>query len=800
MIFRPTLRSLKKEPGFVIIAVATLALGIGAASSIFSVIESVLLRPLPYSEPERLVVVWATERDELNGNLSGANLIDIQEQNQSFDGITAVTPLLFTRQGGEEPERLAAVVVTPNFFAVMGATPALGRAFTDETSDASAVILSFEYWDRAFGKDPEALGTKLTLNNRLFDVIGVAPRGFKIPFENADIWTRAPSRIPPPPVDFGLPPDELRGLHWLRAVGRLSPNVSLDEAQADLDVVAKRLEEAYPDDNTGRGLHLVPLYDQIVGDVRPALMILLGAVSMLVLIGCANVANLLLARACGRGREVAIRAALGASRARIVSELLAESIALAILAGGVGLLLSLGLTRLILLWGPSEVFRLEDVALNPAVVGFAIGASVITGLIFGILPALQTSRPDLTTALKDAGRGSSGGGSKRLGRGLVVAEVGIAVVLLVLSGLLIRSFVLLTNVDPGFDPARILTMRLWLPDTTYDNDEKITRAYGDILERLGEIPDVVSASGVLGVPLSGSSANFGISLEGKPEPPPGEELGAGFQAVAPGYFRTMGIPLLRGRDLGENDVATSPKVAVVNRTAAERFWPGEDPMGARFTQDGETWVEVVGISADVLHNGLDQEPRAEIYAPFPQATFPFMTLVLKTRGDAESVRAQASREIRAVDPDLPVYKIMTLRQVVTESVAEPRFNTFVLAIFGLGAIVLAAVGLYALIAENVSQRRREIGIRIALGASTNSVLRLVLRESTLLVLSGLAIGTVVAAGLSRFLSSLLFHVTTTDLPTYGGVSLLLAAVAFVAAIVPALRASRVDPLNTLRYE
>ena len=795
MILRSTLRSLSKEPGFVATSIVTLALGIGSSTAIFSVIESVLLRPLPYGDAERLVVVWETEPDRDELNVAGANLIDWQDQNASFDGLAAFTPVLLTRGDGDLPERLAGVEVTPNFFDVLDVLPHLGRRFTDDPTDAETVILSYEYWERASG----ALGDTLTLNDRNYTVIGVTPPGFKIPFENADLWTRSPNRVPTPPIDVGAAPDELRGLHWLRTIARLKRDVTIESAQADLDVIAARLATTYSEDNAQRGVQIVPLHEQITGDVRPALLVLFGAVGFLLLIACANVANLLLARASGREREIAVRAALGATRRRIVTELLTESLLLAMTAGALGLMLSHALTRWILVFGPGDVFRLDAVDLNPAVFFFSLTVSFATGLVFGVLPAIQTSNPDLQSSLKDGARSSSGS-SRRLRETLVVAEVSLALILLVSAGLLMRSFYLLRSVDPGFSPQNILTMRLWLPDSRYDEPAKIAAAYRDVLERLETIRGVESSSAVLGVPLSGMSANFGITVEGRPEPLPGEELSAGFQSVAPGYFRTMGIPLLRGRDLALSDGDDAPMVAVVSTTAAERFWPLEDPIGKRFTQDGEDWIEVVGIVSDVLHNGLDQDPRAEVYASFQQVPFPFMTLVLKSRGEPEALSALAQQEIRAVDPALPVYKVMPLSEVVSESVAEPRFNTFLLGIFAATAILLAAIGLYGLMAYNVSQRQREIGIRVALGAETRDVLGLVLREGLFLTLCGLAIGLIAAFAASRFLEALLFQVAPTDAATYGAVALLLLAVAFVASIVPARRAARIDPLVSLRYE
>jgi len=800
MILRYTFRSLSKQPAFAIITIATLALGIGSATSIFSVIESVLLRPLPYEDARALAVVWSTEGENNEANASGANLIDWQNQNETFEGLAALTPQLLTRTDASTPERLAGVEVTSNFFDVMGSSAHLGRTFSDEVADAYAVVLSFEYWERAYGARADVLGEKLTLNDEAHTVIGVARAGFKIPFEDAHVWTRAKSLAPTPPIDLGVPPDELRGLHWLRVIGRLAPSVTLDSAQADMDVVAARLEKEYPDENQGRGIRLVPLSEHIAGDVRPALLILLGAVFVLLAIGCANVASLLLARASGRENEIAVRASLGASRARIVTDCLVESLVLALFGGLFGVMLSLGLTRLFLLLAPDRVFRLDAVSLNPAVLGFAIAVSLATGLVFGILPALQMSNTDVDGALRDAGRGSSGKRGRRTRSALVVVEVSLALVLLVLSGLLIKSFARLSNIDPGFRSGSVMTMRIWLPASRYPEGETIARTHRQIFERLSSLPGIESSSGVLGVPLSGTSANFGVNIEGREHPTPGAEWQAGLQSVAPDYFRTMGIPILSGRDVSFDDTEDSPNVALVNRTAAERFWPGEDPIGRRFSHDDDEWIEVVGVVGDVLHKGLDQDPQAAIYAPFAQVPFPFMTLVLRTQGDPEAVTAMASAEIRNVDPNLPVYKVMPMGQIVSESVASPRFNTFLLTVFAVTAIVLASVGLYGLMGMNVSHRKRELGIRLALGAEAGSVFRLVLKDGLLLAGCGIGLGVMGALLASRLLATFLFQVTTTDAATYVTVAVAILAVAAVATGVPARRASRTDPLAALRQD
>ncbi len=798
------LRMLVKQPAFTLVAVLTLALGIGANSAIFSVVNGVLLRPLPYGEPDRLVVVWETEGARDTGPASAANFLDWRDQNQVFDGLTAVFPQPVTLTGGDEPERLRGLQVTPNFFQLLGVNPVAGRSFsTDEDATGRrAVVLSHEFWQRQFGARPDVIGDTLSLDGEVYSIVGVMPAGFQYATEQADVWVRPPRDIPVPPIDLGDEADILqeRGLHWLQVVARLAPGVTLDEAQAEMEVIASRLANTYPDDNTGRGINLVPMHEQLVGDVRPALVVLLGAVGFVLLIACANVANLLLSRASGREREVAIRATLGASRARLVRQFLAESLLLSLLGGALGLVLAFWGMDLILAMSPDVLPRISVIELDVRVLAFTLGISILTGLIFGLLPAIQSTRADLQDSLKDGGRGSGGRERRRLRSFLVVTEVGLALVLLICAGLMMKSFFLLQDVDPGFNSDNVLTLRLWLPEAKYDEESRVAGFYDQVLERVADLPGVASASAVLSVPLSGSSANFSFVIEGRPEPAPGEDYAAGFQSVSSGYFRTMGIPLLKGRDFSERDDAEAPKVLVINQALAGRYWSGEDPVGRRISLDEEEWIEIVGVAGNVLHNGLDREPRPEIYLPYQQSALRFMTLVVKSHSDPMSLVAAVRSQVLAVDPDLPVYKVMSLDEIVAESVARPRFNMFLLAIFSALALVLAAIGIYGLMSFSVSQRTHEIGIRLAMGARSGDVFKLVVGEGMALALAGLALGLAVAWAITRYLSSMLFGVTTTDPWTFAGVCLVLAAVALVAVTLPARRATRVDPLVALRYE
>jgi putative ABC transport system permease protein len=663
------------------------------------------------------------------------------------------------------------------------------------------LILSNEFWQRRFGGRPSIIGETLALDGKVYSIVGVMPPGFQFATEEADVWLRPPRDMPVPPIDL---PEELdllayRGLHWLHVVGRLAPGISTAEAQAEMDVIARRLADEYEDD-AGRGARVVPLQEQVVGDVRPALLVLLGAVGFVLLIACGNVANLLLARATEREKEIAIRTSLGASRGRLMGQLLTESVALSLLGGVLGLFFAFWTVDLILALSPEVLPRISVVELDSGVLVFTLAVSVLTGLIFGLLPALQVSKPDIQGTLKEGGRSSGGRERSRLRASLVVAELGLALVLLIGAVLLARSFAVLQNVDPGFVPDKVLTLRLWLPESKYPDDTKVAGLYREVLDRVRSLPGVQSASAVLGVPLSGSSANFGFSIEGRPTPPPGEEYRAGFQSVGRNYFKTMGISLTGGRDFTERDDADAPPVTIINETLARRYWPNEDPIGRRVSFDDEEWVEIIGVVRDVRHNGLDSEPRAEAYMPYQQAPLRFMTLVVKTQSEPLELAGAVRSQVIAVDGNLPVYRVMSLEQIVSESVAQPRFNMVLLGTFSLLALALAAIGIYGVMSYAVSQRTHEIGIRIAMGARAGDVLEMVVRQGMGLTVAGLGVGLVAAWALTRVLSSFLFGVTPTDPWTFVGVSLVLAVVAFLATYLPARRATRVDPLNALRYE
>jgi putative ABC transport system permease protein len=733
-----------------------------------------------------------------------AELVDWRAQAKSFEGLAAYFSVPMTMTGIDVPERVDGLQVTPNFFSVLGVEAAFGRTFLEDAGEEEVrnVVLTHEFWQRRFGSDTSVIEQEIDLDGVRHTVLGIMPEGFQFALRKSDLFIRPPRGIPRPPID--LPPEidlaEYRDLNWLDVLGRLKDGKTLKDADAEMKVIARRLAEEYPDSNAETSARVISLSEQVVGDIRPALWVLLGAVGFVLLIACANVANLLLAHATGREKEIAIRACLGAGRIRIIGQLLAESLVLAILGGVAGLLIASWTTDLILAISPEVLPRTSLVELNLPVLVFTFALSILTGLVFGLLPALQVSRTDLRDALKDGGRAGSGARRRRLRAGLVVTELGLAMVLLVGSGLLIRSFFLMLDVPPGFNPQNVLTSVLWLPDSKYSEDEQIASVYERVLDEVRAIPGVRRASAVLSVPMGGASARFSFSIEGRPDPPPGQELRAGFQPVSPDYFKTMEIPLREGRDIGVRDHADALPVAVINQTMKNRFWPDEDAVGERISYDDETWVEIVGIVEDIRFEGLDRDPRPEIYVPYRQVPLRFMTLAIRTESDPLDLASAVRSRVLSVDPDLPVFKVMSMEQLLGDSVAQPRFNMFLLGTFAGVALLLAAVGIYGLTSYTVGQRTHEIGIRMAMGARVNDVLGLVVRQGMLLTLGGLGVGLCVAWALTRVLSAFLYGVTATDPLTFVAVSVLLGLVSLVAVFVPAYRATRMDPLTALRYE
>lgn len=805
---RYAVRGLIKRPGFAAIALITLALGIGANSAIFSVVNSIVLRPLPYQDSSRLMVLWGNLGTSglSETELSAPEFVDVQQQCQSFDNVAAYTIEGFNLSGLDQPERLRGASVSASLFATLKVQPSLGRTFLEEEDQFEhdrVVVLSHALWQRRFGGDTSILNRTITLDGQTVTIVGVMPAGFQFPEKDTELWR---------PLAFS--PDLLtennRGSHFLNVVARLRPNIQAAQAQAELNTVTARLsvdhKTTYP---RGFSLAVKSLQEDRVGaNLRKALFILLGAVGLVLAVACANVAHLLLANAAARHREIAVRSALGASRRRIVRQFLTESVLLSAIGAVAGLLLAIWGVRLLVGLIPKDTPRVEEIALDYRVVIFTLGISMLTGVLFGLFPALQASKADLNETLKEGGRGGVEGPRRlRLRNALVISEFALALVLLIGAGLLVKSFQRLQVVNPGFEPAKLMTMRVALPESKYDTLAKSQAFFEQLFQRVEVHPEVESIGAINLLPFGGGGGDRSFSIEGQqiPEgqPRPDEQV----RFVSAGYFKAMGIPLLKGRDLTNHDVASSTPVIIINQATANKFWPGGDALGKRifFSRREPKMYEIVGIVGNVKHRGLDLEDRPEIYIPafqplFAGAHIPPMYLVIRTKGEPDSVTALLRNEVAAIDPDQPLSSVLTMQQRISESVAPRRFNMFLLSLFAGLAVLLASVGIYGIMAFSVTQRTHEIGVRVALGARGSDVFRMVLRKGFSLAGIGVVLGLAIAFGTTRLLSSLLFGVSATDPWIFVIDALLLIAVALVACYVPARRATRIDPLEALRYE
>jgi putative ABC transport system permease protein len=797
---RYAIRVLLKSPGFTAVALLTLTLGIGANSAIFSVVNAVLLRPLPYEESERLVFI--TERSPVLEGMSVAypNYLDWREQNGVFDNIGVYRRVSFNLTGNGEPERLLGGEVSAELFNALKTKPALGRTFLAEEDVAGAnpvVVLSYGLWQRRFGKDTDVIGQTITLNARPHTIIAVMPPDFRFP-SGVDLW-----------VPVGLNADNPswnRGNHpGLYAIARLKPGVTASQAHAEMDTIAARLEQQYPASNTGNRVTVTPLFNRIVGDIRPALLVLLAAVGFVLLIACANVANLLLARAAARQKEIAVRMALGASRGRLIRQLLTESMILSVTGGALGLLLAVWGTDLLVAISPDNIPRFAEIKLDNRVLGFTAGIALVTGILFGLAPALHASKLNLNEILKEGGRSATAGLRRQRVRSLlVISEVAIALVLLIGAGLLIKSFLRLQQVDPGFNPDNVLTAGIPLPRTKYLEPPKRIAFYEALFSRIAALPGVQAVGAVSELPIEGGSQTYFI-VEDRPIPPREEMPLTEYSLVSTGYFKALGLRLLKGREFDERDVRDAPFACIIDENFAEQYWPGQDPIGKRLkyggADPGNPWSTVVGVVANVRYQGLDQEsPRVQLFLPYGQATFLGASLVIRTAGDPSSLASAVRNEVLAIDADLPVFEIRTMNEVLKESVATRRLYMTLLGIFAGVAMVLAAIGLYGVMAYSVTQRTHEIGIRMALGARQRDVLRLVVGQGLVLALEGVVIGLIAAFALTRLMSSLLFAVSATDLSTFVVIALILTGVALGATFIPARRATKVDPMVALRYE
>ena len=791
-------RMISKKPAFTAVIVITLALGIGANTAVFSVVYSLVLRPLPYPNADRLAVLWETNQEEgqTEGFVSYPNFTDWRDQNRVFEETAALCSRSFTLHGIEGPERVRGARVSPEFFSVLGAAPAFGRLFRteDEQSENPYVaVVSEGLWRRQFGGDPTLLGRTLTLNGTAFTVIGILPAGFEFPLwiSKAEVWTLASL-------------EEMfrdnRRAHGFRVVARLRPNATWDQTQAEMTSIANELERQYPNSNAGRGVNVIPLHEQVVRNARPALLILLGAVCLVLLIACANVANLLLVRGSVRGQELAIRAAIGAGRARLVRQLLTESLILSLLGGGLGILIAFwsmdALTALL----PSDLPRVREISLNGVVLVFAIVISLGAGLVFGLAPALHATRFRLPVFLKDGWRSTAAAGRHRLRRVLIVSEVAMALVLLVGAGLLIRSFQKLMNVELGFDPGQMLTFHLSVPGESISGRERAA-LYGQILQRLEAIPSVQSAAAATVFPHTDSGIGLVLEVVGH------EEFGKPcvlYDAVSPDYFRTMRIPLLTGRTFSPSDTRGSAGVMLVNAAAARHF-PNGDPLGyrlvpsARFDEDEPESFEVVGVVGDVRQSLYD-DPEPHVYVPVQQQAWDSSAFALRTEAVPTSLIQTVRNEVAAVTQSEVPYAFRTMEQYLSSSVAQRRFVMLVLGLFAATALALALIGIYGVLSYIAAQRTHEFGIRVALGARQRDVLLLVLKEGVTLAAIGVAVGLAGGLASTRLLASLLYRTEVADPLVFASVSLLLFCVAVLACYYPARRATRIDPMTALRCE
>ena len=815
---RFALRSFTKNPWFAMAAVLSLAIGIGANTSIFSVANALLFRPLPYANPDRLVILWnrSPGLGITQDWFSTAQYFDIKTSHHGFDHLAIAIGGNYNLTGQGDPERVGAVRVSSNLLTMLGVHPALGRLLTpdeDLPGHSATAVLTDGMWSRRFGRDPRAIGTSILINGQPYEIVGVLPQHFSLPQEVVpllDGTQQADLFLPLPLAPAAA--SQVRTHEDYNLVGKLKPGVTLQQAQAEMDTITARLRREFPENyppNGGLTFSIVPLLEQVVGNVRRSLWVLLGSVSFVLLIACANVANLMLSRAVGRQQEIAVRTALGATRWHIIRQLLTESVLISVCGGALGILICLVSVRWMHILGTRSIPRLQDVGIDSRVLLFTLLLSVFSGVLFGLVPALRVSRLNLNSTLKDASRGSAGtssvwGHGNNLRRLLVVSELALSVVLLIGAGLLIRSFARLQDVSPGFNPHGVLTFDLTMTGQRYGDKQSILNTYHQLWEKLERTPGAIAAGGVTSLPLSEAFAWTPITVEGR-VPLPGEKfLNADERLVSGHYFEAMQIPLRRGRFFNEQDDLTKPIVVIVDEYMAEQLWPGQDPIGKRIhiveLPSKEPWQTVVGVAGRVKQDSLDSNPRIAFYVAHTQFPTRALTVAFRARTDSAAMLAATKTEIRNLDPDLPMYHVRTMEQQVNESLAQRRFSTLLLGLFASVALALATIGIYGVMAYLVNQGTRELGIRIALGASQRNILTLVVRQGMMLAVSGVAIGLAAAFLLTRLMRSLLFGVEATDPITFAGISLLLATVTLLACYIPAHRAARIDPLISLRCE
>jgi len=806
------LRMLVKNKGFSIVAILTLALGIGANTAIFSVINTLLLRPLPFNEPESIVAIGSANLSTEGsfGSISYPDFFDWQSQSQTIERMATYYLRNFTLYSDSESVRISGAIVSSDLFTVLGVNPAIGRPFNadeDKRGGGRILILGHEFWQSRYGGDPNILDKTVSINQASYTIVGIMPAGFRFPLDSdpVDFWTNIASDAESPASE---PVTSQRGNHFLQAIGRLRPDATIEQADAELKAISANLEQQYPDSNTNFSAKVMSLGDRLYGDVRTSLIVLFAAVGCVLLIACANVANLLLARATTRRREIALRSALGASRWRVVRQLLTESVLLAVTGGIAGLLLASFGTDLLIAITPTDIPRIAETSVDGRVLLFAFSVATITGLVMGIIPALNASRLNLNEMLKEGGRGSAGGRRGSVRSALVITEVAVAVTLLVGAGLLAQSFMRLMKVDSGFNSDNVLTIRVGLPGGLYETPEQITSFHERLLERIGTLPGIASYSTVAPLPFSRGNIGVGFSVEGRANPTlrpfPYETA---IRLIGPDYFRTMGTPVRQGRGITARDTLGQPNVIVINESLARAYFADEDPIGKRINpsmsvdEHDPAMREIVGIVADSRPRGPGVEPEPESYVPISQLpALGSITLLIRTDSDPNNLTAAVRQEISNLDSKAPVYDVRMLNEYLSETVAQPRFNSLLSGVFAIVALLLTGIGLYGVISYSVSQSTQEIGVRMALGAQPGNVIRLIIGKGMLLTFVGLAIGLVAAFLLTRLMESLLYGVTATDTVTFLTVAFALSAVSLLACWIPARRATRIDPMVALRYE
>jgi putative ABC transport system permease protein len=785
-------RMLWNSPGFALVSLLTLALGIGANTAMFSVVNGILLRPLPYSAPDQLVKLWPGQP---LASVSKAEYVELRKM-RTLNGLAAFSTFTFTLTGKDEPEELKGGLVSASCFSVLGVKAMLGRSFlpNEDQPGSQVVLLSSGLWQRRFGGDRNIVGQSVTIDGDLHTIVGVMPPGLSFPAENMQLWV-------PMSIDPANAQDFTAG--YLNLLGRLNPSVKKEQAQAELAAFARHLRDSLPGMPPTYGVNAAvnSLQQEMVGNIRPRLLVILSVVGMVLLIACANVANLQLAKITSRRKEIAIRAAHGASRARLFRQLLTESLLLALAGGAMGLLLAFLSKNLLISILPADTPRLSDIQIDLRVFGFTLASSVMTGVLFGLIPAFRLSKLELFGGLKEGGRTSLVGARSLYRSLLAISEIALALTLLIGAGLLVKSFWRLQEIDPGFRPDNVLSLRLAPPSAKYQTKPQKVAFYRRILERIEGLPGVTSAGAINLLPLGGSNWNFTVNIEGRPvatgTPTPRSDL----RLVTADYFRTVGVALVKGRYFGALDNESAPKVAVINQTMAHRYWPSEDPVGKRVSNDENDWATIVGVVEDVKDRSLDQQARAEMYRPYFQVPWIVsLTMMIRAKSDLAGLASSIREVVWSIDKDVPVSDIQSLTEVVANSISAPRSTMLIIAGFALVAMLLGAVGICGVVGYSVTQRTHDIGIRLALGAKPGDVLRQVVGEGAVLTFLGVAIGIAAARGLARLMSSLLYDVRPADPAVFVIVSLFLACVALASSYIPARRASKVDPMVALRYE